>query len=219
MVLFCFGKPINGFRLRPYHRRVDPENESVDVVVICHIEPLIEEHRLHGAPFYANQIAAHDESDEEPVFCDDDSLKRQYGRCRISKKATWKNFIGGFLILVILIWAGLHEYKRGIMHYANTFFTRGFCTLAYTLCVFTLCVNLALCVAMAPEVNYLPLNPVHFESRDDRHWLQRTRLAEFYAVPIAAQPVRRPDLTKVIMKPPTSAAKFLLPMVGNILFL
>ena len=69
------GKPVNGFRLRPYHRRVDPANESADAVAICHIEPLIEGHRLHGAPFYANRIAAHVEGDKEPVLCDDDSLE------------------------------------------------------------------------------------------------------------------------------------------------
>ena len=85
------------------------------------------------------------------------------------------------------------------MHHAHTFYTLAFCIRVYTLYVCAFCVNLALCVAMAPEVNYLPLNPILFKSRDDRHWLQRTRLADFHAMPIAAQPVR-PDLTKIIMK-------------------
>ena len=82
------GKPVNGFRLRPYHRRVDPAKESANAVAICHIEPLITRESLHGASFEANQIAAHEDSDEEPVLTHDASFKMPYGSCRISKMDT-----------------------------------------------------------------------------------------------------------------------------------
>ena len=84
------GKPVN---VRPYHRRADPEMESANLVAICHIDPLIIRPSLHGASFDANQIAAHEDIDEEPVFSHDDSLKKPYGSCTISKMDTWKKLI------------------------------------------------------------------------------------------------------------------------------
>ena len=142
------GKPVNGFRLRPYHRKEDPALESGSAVAICHIEPLITRACLHGAPFEANQIAAHEDSDEEAILIHDASLKTPYGRCGLSNLDTWQKFIGGFPKLIILIWAGSNYYIKGCPHYADTFiaFALSYCSCLHLLCARVFFVIFILCV-------------------------------------------------------------------------